>query len=391
MTRRPARPATTPRVYAGPRPRAPHQTLAMRLRAAFSGKHHGRRLLALATAIAVPAVAAPLDWGNDTDQNTGFAPPPMADPMAFERPGQSFPGSAFYFIEQEARLSYDVDTGPAVLFDQTGTGNAEAAELAIQDVAGPSAQSFFGSGSGLDRTRALDCLATAIYYEAASESIGGQRAVAQVVLNRVAHPTYPNTVCGVVYQGSERKTGCQFSFTCDGSLRRVPSVSAMARARMVARDALAGEVYTPVGLATHYHTIWIYPYWAPSLKHIGTIGAHRFYTWKGAAGQPAAFRWSYLGGEPVSAPNARRTEDYATAAPDPVALGRIFDEERRKAEVQTRGAAPTRAPAPTYAPAVQERGGDAVFTAENLPDGGGVKQEYANSGRWIAEPGKPRQ
>lgn len=364
----------------------------MRLRAAFSGKHRGRRLLALAAAIGVPAVAAPLDWGMDDPALNGFAAEAMAKPMAFEMPGQNFPGSAFYFIEQEARLSYDVDTAPAVLFDQTGTGKTDAAELAIQDVAGPSARSFFAAGSGLDRTRALDCLATAIYYEAASESIGGQRAVAQVILNRVAHPTYPNTVCGVVYQGSERKTGCQFSFTCDGSLRRVPSVSAMARARMVARDALAGEVYTPVGLATHYHTIWIYPYWAPSLSHIGTIGAHRFYKWKGAAGTPAAFRSGYYGGEPVSAPNARRTEDYATAAPDPVSLGRIFEEERRKAESSVgAGAAPARAPAPVYAPSVEQRGGDAVFTAENLPDGGGVKQEYANSGRWINEPGKPRQ
>ena len=305
-----------------------------RAKAAFSGKHHGRRLLALAAAIGVPAVAAPLDWGADPEP--GFVAPAMASPMAFEQPGQNFPGSAFYFIEQEARLSYDVESAPAVLFDQTGTGNAEAAELALRDTVGPSARAFFASGSGLDRTRALDCLATAIYYEAASESIGGQRAVAQVVLNRVAHPTYPNTVCGVVYQGSERKTGCQFSFTCDGSLRRVPSVAAMARARMIARDALAGQVYEPVGLATHYHTIWIYPYWAPSLEHIGTIGAHRFYKWKGAAGQPEAFRSSYLGGEPVSAPNARRSDDFATAAPDPVALGRIFEEERRKAEVQSR-------------------------------------------------------
>ena len=389
MTRRPARTATAPRVYAGPRPRAPKWSLVERLKAAFSPKHHGRRLLALATAIAVPAVAAPLDWGQEPV--AGFVAPATATPMAFEQPGQSFPGSAFYFIEQEARLSYDVEAAPAVLFDQTGTGNAEVAELALRETVGPSARTFFSAGTGLDRTRALDCLATAIYYEAASESIGGQRAVAQVVLNRVAHPTYPNTVCGVVYQGSERKTGCQFSFTCDGSLRRVPSVAAMARARMVARDALAGEVYTAVGLATHYHTIWIYPYWAPSLNHIGTIGAHRFYTWKGAAGKPEAFRAGYSGGEPVSAPNARRTDDYATAAPDPIALGRIFEEERRKAEVISRNAPAARAPAPTYAPAVQQRGGDAVFTAENLPDGGGVKAEYANSGRWIAEPGKPRQ
>ena len=68
--------------------------------------------------------------------------------------------------------------------------------------------------------RSLQCLTEAVYYEARSESEEGQRAVAQVVLNRVRHPAYPNSVCGVVYQGSERVTGCQFSFTCDGALGR---------------------------------------------------------------------------------------------------------------------------------------------------------------------------
>ncbi|QYU68258.1 cell wall hydrolase [Leptolyngbya sp. 15MV] len=218
----------------------------------------------------------------------------------------------------------------------------------------------------------------------------GQRAVAQVVLNRVAHPSYPASVCGVVYQGSERKTGCQFSFTCDGSLRRTPSLAGMARARMIASDALAGSVFAPVGLATHYHTVWIHPYWAPSLAHIGTIGAHRFYKWRGNAGQPAAFRSAYRGGEPVAAANTRPSGDFTTEAADPIALARVFEEERRKAEGLAKSA-PARAPAPVYAPAIEQRGGDAVFTADNLPGGGAVRQEYANSGRWIAEPGTARR
>ena len=85
---------------------------------------------------------------------------------------------------------------------------------------GPAAGSFIFDGrTPLDRMRSLDCLAQAIYYEARSEGEAGQRAVAQVVLNRVRHRDYPSTVCGVVYQHVRGQT-CQFSFSCDGSMRR---------------------------------------------------------------------------------------------------------------------------------------------------------------------------
>jgi spore germination cell wall hydrolase CwlJ-like protein len=154
----------------------------------------------------------------------------------------------------------------------------------------------------IDRMRAVDCLTSAIFYEAASESDEGQRAVAQVVLNRVRHPTFPNSVCGVVYQGSERSSGCQFSFTCDGSLLRTPSLSGWARARRLAAAALAGSVYAPVGHATHYHTDQVLPYWASSLVKSAVIGAHIFYRWNGSWGAPAAFRAVYAGGEPLPGP-----------------------------------------------------------------------------------------
>jgi spore germination cell wall hydrolase CwlJ-like protein len=123
-----------------------------------------------------------------------------------------------------------------------------------------------------------DCLALAIYYEARSESEVGQRAVAQVVLNRVRDPAYPDDVCGVVFQGHERRTGCQFSFTCDGSMARRPEGRAWIRARDIAASALAGRSDAPVGNATHYHTTAIRPYWAPSLTRVTTIGAHIFYS-----------------------------------------------------------------------------------------------------------------
>ncbi len=126
--------------------------------------------------------------------------------------------------------------------------------------------------------RALRCLTEAVYYEARSESEDGQRAVAQVVLNRVRHPSYPNSVCGVVYQGSHRQTGCQFTFTCDGSLgASYIDGSAWSRAERIAASALAGSVYRPVGLALNYHTTAIRPYWAPSLVRQAVIGAHIFY------------------------------------------------------------------------------------------------------------------
>lgn len=153
--------------------------------------------------------------------------------------------------------------------------------------------------SEADRARSIQCLAEAIYYEAATEPVDGQRAVAQVVLNRVRHPAYPNSICGVVFQGSERRTGCQFSFTCDGSLGRAPMPNLWSRARQLAEEAIAGYVYRPVGYSTHYHADYVVPYWASSLVKSYNIGAHIFYRWTGGWGRPAAFTDRYAGAEPL--------------------------------------------------------------------------------------------
>jgi hypothetical protein len=150
--------------------------------------------------------------------------------------------------------------------------------------------------------RALDCLTAAVYHEARSEGSDGQRAVAQVVLNRVRHPAFPASVCGVVYQGSGRRTGCQFSFTCDGSLGRRREPGAWGRAREIAAAALDGEVYAAVGNATHYHTRAILPYWASSLTRSASVGAHIFYRWRGGAGTAGAFRQAYSGKEGTPVP-----------------------------------------------------------------------------------------
>jgi spore germination cell wall hydrolase CwlJ-like protein len=190
------------------------------------------------------------------------------------------------------------------------------AAVPISALPNPSAAPFaLGGASPGDRLRSLDCLTQAVYYEAATEPLEGQRAVAQVVLNRVRHPAYPNTVCGVVYQGSQRSTGCQFTFTCDGALRRAPMASYWARARNVAAQALAGYVHAPVGWATHYHTNWVVPYWSSSLVKAAVVGTHIFYRWTGGWGRPPAFRQRYAGLEPDVSELGRRT-----VAPPPLIM-----------------------------------------------------------------------
>ncbi len=161
--------------------------------------------------------------------------------------------------------------------------------------------------SQLSRSTAINCLTSAIYYEAASEAERGQRAVAQVVLNRVRHPAYPNNICGVVFQGSERSTGCQFSFTCDGSLARKPMPAIWKRAQKFAADAISGTVEKSVGTATHYHTVWIVPYWAKSLDKVKTVGSHIFYRWTGYWGKRQAFSQRYVG-EDLSETNDEDSE-----------------------------------------------------------------------------------
>lgn len=157
----------------------------------------------------------------------------------------------------------------------------------------------FKPATAEDRRRALRCLTQAIYYEAALEPTEGQEAVAQVILNRVRDPNYANSICGVVFEGAERTTGCQFSFTCDGALAQPPVSWAWNRARVVAERALAGHVSARVGTATHYHADYVHPWWAPTLNKLTRIGAHIFYRWKGVYGEPAAFRQAYAGREPL--------------------------------------------------------------------------------------------
>jgi spore germination cell wall hydrolase CwlJ-like protein len=122
------------------------------------------------------------------------------------------------------------------------------------------------------------CLTTAIYFEARGESVKGQRAVGEVILARTRQPGRPKSVCGVVYEGSHRSTGCQFSFTCDGIADVVRNSAAWARAKRVAALVLSSSGRKKVSRgATHYHATSVRPYWASSMVKVARIGSHIFY------------------------------------------------------------------------------------------------------------------
>lgn len=317
-----------------------------------------KRFAALAAAILIPAIASAADWPT--------APEPSSAASAMER------------------ATLDTAAYPSLGYDPAIHSGADDTTFAQDAAAGLAARPFRSAGSGLDSLRAEQCLTMAVYYEAATEPDAGQRAVAQVVLNRVAHPAYPNTVCGVVFQGSERSTGCQFTFTCDGSLARRPAALWWDRARRVARAALAGAVYAPVGLATNYHTLKVHPAWSDSLIPVATIGAHRFFRLPGVAGERVAFRAAYRGGEPAALPHPRAIAPAADSDPDPVALARAFAATLPPATALRTTASKT--PAPVYSAEIEARGGDALFRADNLPAGGALAPELERSGQWLQRP-----
>lgn len=329
--------------------------------------------------LAVPAMAAPGDFGamaGDAAKEPGAGGawgepdggPDARAIMPFERPGLSFPGSAFYYLADpphEALVTLP-DSDPAL------RGAPGGREIGVRIDAGPAARPFM-AGTGTSFARAQECLAQAIWYEAASESVSGQRAVAQVVLNRVAHAAWPGSVCGVVYQGSKRKTGCQFSFTCDGSLARRASGRSWLAAKRIADEALNGAVYAPIGHATHYHTLWVNPRWAGRLTHVGTIGAHRFYRNRGSVGAASAFRSAYAGFEPAIG----RASSASADAPSGAALAAT--RAASEAELAT-----TLAPSPSPQPIAAEPA--QTLTKAEHSAVGQAREAFAKAGQWKVDP-----
>jgi spore germination cell wall hydrolase CwlJ-like protein len=214
----------------------------------------------------------------------------------------------------EGWASLDVDAVPSLGF-ATAVGQSAAELNALRPVARlpiRPMRPFVLPAQGADRERALQCLTQAVYYEAAREPLEGQQAVAQVVLNRMRHPAYPKSICGVVYQGAARATGCQFTFTCDGSLAWAPEPALWRRAQAVAARAVAGFVDKRVGSATHYHANYVAPYWAPTLVKMTQVGAHIFYRWTGPWGEPPAFVGRYAGREAELTPALLASYDART-------------------------------------------------------------------------------
>jgi spore germination cell wall hydrolase CwlJ-like protein len=230
----------------------------------------------------------------------------------------SVPGSSSAPINAASPAVIDEPFAPKAL-RPLSPQEAEAWNSRIPQVAQvrPATPIVVGMGNPEAFSRSLQCMTQAIYYEAGNEPADGQRAVAQVILNRVRSPIYPHSVCGVVYQGSDRKTGCQFTFTCDGALARVPAAAGWARAAGIAAAALSGSVYAPAGWATNYHADYVVPYWAQSLVKLTTVGRHIFYGWKGIGGTGAAFTSRYSGIEPEPAGMALNAQAEVAASANP--------------------------------------------------------------------------
>jgi spore germination cell wall hydrolase CwlJ-like protein len=197
-----------------------------------------------------------------------------------------------------------------------------------------------------DEERAVACLAVAAIYEAGGNS-SDQSAVIQVVLNRVRHPAFPSTACGVVFQGSGRSTGCQFSFTCDGSMqRRRPSPASWRSAAGLARAMLQGYVDARVGTATHYHTDWVVPYWSASLDKVTSVKTHLFFRWPGFWGTRAAFRQKPELREPLITALASLSSAHAKGATDEIMATEIAGQSPA---VPLEGAGLTSSPMPIKA------------------------------------------
>jgi spore germination cell wall hydrolase CwlJ-like protein len=250
-----------------------------------------------------------------------------------------------------------------------GPGQGAAMIRASFSVSNPQARPFHLDGGALDSTRDLDCLADAVYYESRGETPAGQAAVAQVVLNRVRHPAFPKSVCGVVFQGAHTGDTCQFSFACDGSMNRPREAGAWQRARQVAAHALAGFVMPSVGNATHFHVVGLDPGWGPRLMKVAQIGLHVFYRFGGNAGAPNSFTaqaehsapGSEMAVHPVYAsliPMGGDTADGKPAAPMILANATVTGDASAK---------PASAPAPSTAVAANSAGHDTAAVVAAAP------------------------
>jgi spore germination cell wall hydrolase CwlJ-like protein len=176
-----------------------------------------------------------------------------------------------------AALSEPMKAGPDANGEQSGETVTAKGEV-VTDGPGPHSPAERLGLADAARKKAERCLANAVYFESRGESLRGQIAVAQVVLNRAFSGYYPSDVCGVVYQNAHRRLSCQFTFACDRVRDVVGDQEAWKRATRVAKAALDGKVWLPqIGKATHYHASWVNPLWVRKMRKLSRIGVHSFY------------------------------------------------------------------------------------------------------------------
>ena len=351
----------------------------------------GREYWGMLAAITIVACLA-LMLSTGQYRPRGFGPYSVSVPLTF-KPYDPARWAVMNSDSYEDALKIDPtlpDPASVGYADATALPPASPAELQQEAFVGPPAKPYVFRGlTALDRERAHYCLTSALYYEAASESDDGMRGVAQVIVNRARHPSFPNTICGVVFQGSERAGVCQFTFACDGAMARAPEKRNWVRASRIASAALNGYVFPGVGLATHYHTTAIWPRWGKSLVMTNIVGAHIFHRWRGRWGMPDAFRAPYMGREPVPGPYLPLAQQLAIlkgkglppgAGPVPGLTGAAapLPDAAPAPLPSTMGAAPsaTAAPAPTVTPAP-------TYTDPRLNQSGQIKEEFSKSGEWI--------
>lgn len=139
------------------------------------------------------------------------------------------------------------------------------------------AQKLVANMSRPKSTSELECMAEALYFEARGESMAGQLAVAEVIYNRVKSPRFPNSVCGVINQGAERRFACQFTYNCDGKPETIHNRKVYEKLRKISYLVLKGKITDITKGATFYHNTTVNPKWARVFKRTRIIGPHYFY------------------------------------------------------------------------------------------------------------------
>ncbi len=179
----------------------------------------------------------------------------------------------------QLRALFDQEKSEIVRLDDSALRRLVVPEVAVGTTADVtySKQWLAGLAAPSLDDASLKCLSEALYFEARGESVKGQFAVAEVILNRVASPAYPDDVCGVIHQGTGRKYQCQFTYTCDGYPEKIREADAFEQVSKIAQVSLSGVAEPLTDGATHYHTKHVSPSWARKFPRTASIGVHHFY------------------------------------------------------------------------------------------------------------------